>query len=94
MTEGTLIMQPSGLWAIQVQGREPANILAGEVFLLEVQGHRQMQQTRMVFRRFEEGYGEYYSVDGYELRDGLRAGFLDPAGAVREGAGRTPKIRK
>jgi hypothetical protein len=75
--ESTLKMQPSGRWAVCRPGHEPVEIPAGEVFLLEVPGHRQLQQTRMAFRRFEEGYGEYYSVDGYQLRDGLRAGFFD-----------------
>jgi hypothetical protein len=70
-------MQPSGRWAVCRPGHEPVEIPAGEVFLLEVPGHRQLQQTRMAFRRFEEGYGEYYSVDGYQLRDGLRAGSFD-----------------
>ena len=54
-------------------------IPAGEVFLLEVPGHRQLQQTRMEFRRFEEGYGEYYCADRYHLADGLRAAFLPVA---------------
>ena len=69
--KGTLKMQPSGRLAVCRPGHEPVEIPAGEVFLLEVPGHRQLQQTRMAFRRFEEGYGEYYSVDGYQLRDRL-----------------------
>jgi hypothetical protein len=52
-TEGTLRLQPSGRWAVCRPGREPVEIPAGEVFLLEVPGHRQLQQTRMEFRRFE-----------------------------------------
>jgi hypothetical protein len=77
--EGTLKMQPSGRWAVYQPGREPVEIRAGEVFLLEMLGHRQLQQTRMEFRRFEEGYGEYSSADRYHLADGLRAAFLPVA---------------
>jgi hypothetical protein len=78
-TEGTLKMQPSGRWAVCRPGHEPVEIPAGEVFLLEVPGHLQLQQTRMEFRRFEEGYGEYSSADRYHLADGLRAAFLPVA---------------
>jgi hypothetical protein len=43
-----------------------------------------LRVTRMEFwhhggplkgREYKSGPGEYYSVDGYELRDGLRAAF-------------------
>ena len=78
-TDGTLIMQPSGQWAIGVRGREPAAIVAGEVFLLEVRGERRLMRVRM-----EQREGQWYAVFSgsraerrVELRDGLRAGFFD-----------------
>jgi hypothetical protein len=70
-TQGTLRMLPSGEWAIQAPGREPVPIVAGEIFLLEVAG--ELKQTRMEQR----ADGEYVSVNGYRLADGLRAGFFD-----------------
>jgi hypothetical protein len=72
-TEGTLQMQPSGRWAVCLPGREPVEIPAGEIFLLEVSGARELKRARM-----EQHPGaEYYVVQGYPLRDGLRAGFYD-----------------
>ena len=47
MAEGTLIMLPSGQWAIAAPGREPVDIQAGEIFLLEVQGERNPMRVRM-----------------------------------------------
>jgi hypothetical protein len=46
-------------------GREPVEITSGKLFRVEVAG--EMRLTRMEFRR------GYYTVDGYPLRDGLRA---------------------
>ena len=76
---GTLRMQPSGQWAIQAPGHEPVPIVAGENFLLEVQGERRMMRIRM-----ERKEGRWYPVlytgraaRRVELRDGLRAGFFD-----------------
>ena len=63
--EGILQMQPSGRWAVCRPGREPVEITSGERFRVEFAG--KLQLTRMEFRR------GYYSVDGYPLRDGLRA---------------------
>jgi hypothetical protein len=71
--DSTLRLLRSGQWAIQVTGREPVPIVAGEIFLLEVPGYTKLQGTRMEQR----ADGEYYSVDGYALRDGMRAGFYD-----------------
>jgi len=70
---------PSGEWAIQVPGREPVPIVAGEIFLLEVQGERRMMRVRM---EWKDGrwYAVLYTGRGarrVELRDGLRAGFFD-----------------
>ena len=47
-TDGTLSKQPSGRWAISVQGRDPVEITSGDVFVLEVAG--ELQQTRMEYR--------------------------------------------
>ena len=78
MTDSTLCLQPSGQWAIAAPGREPVNIVAGEVFLLKVQGERKLMRVRM-----EHADGKWFAVfiSGHvrrrvELRDGLRAGFF------------------
>jgi hypothetical protein len=79
MTESTLCQQPSGHWAIATPGREPVNIVADEVFLLEVQGERKLMRVRMEhvdgkwFAVFASGRGQRRA----ELRDGLRAEFFD-----------------
>jgi len=79
MAEGTLIMLPSGQWAIAAPGREPVNIQAGEIFLLEVQGERKPMRVRM-----ERKEGEWLAFFSgarsgrrAELRDGLMAAFFD-----------------
>jgi hypothetical protein len=41
------------------------------LFRIEVAG--ELKLTRMEYRHLPEGYGAYYSVDGYPLRGGLRA---------------------
>ena len=78
--EGILQLQPSGRWAICRPGQRPAEITSGELFRIEVNG--ELRPTRMEFRHFTgplEGRdyrgqpGEYYSVDGYHLRNGVRA---------------------
>jgi hypothetical protein len=65
--EGILQMQPSGRWAVCRPGREPVEIASGDVFRVEFAG--QLKLTRI---EYQPGDG-YYSVDGYSLRDGLRA---------------------
>jgi hypothetical protein len=66
---GILRMMPSGLWAVCRPGETPHEITAGDLFLVEFAG--KLQLTRMKFRyRPRRGY---YTVDGYPLRDGLRA---------------------
>jgi Domain of unknown function (DUF5348) len=65
--EGTLHLQASGRWAIMRTGREPFELTSGDVFRVEVGG--KLQVTRMG-HLWGEGY---YSVDGYKLRDGMRA---------------------
>jgi hypothetical protein len=80
MIEGILRMQPTGRWAICRHGERRVELTSGDVFCLEVDG--KLMPTRMEFRHFEGPLrgreyrgqpGEYYSTDGYWLRDGLRA---------------------
>ena len=71
--EGVLRMQPSGRWAVCRPGREPREISSGEPFRVEVGGAKELQLTRMEYRHLRRGGGEYFSVDDYPLRDGLRA---------------------
>jgi Domain of unknown function (DUF5348) len=65
--EGTLHLQASGRWAILRLGREPFELTSGDVFRVEVDG--KLQITRMG-HLWGEGY---YSIDGFKLRDGMRA---------------------
>lgn len=67
--QGRLQKQPGGRWAIVREGYSPDDITSGEVFRLEVDGKPGLQITRMEHRQ-PDGY---YSVDGYDLKDGLRA---------------------
>jgi hypothetical protein len=66
---GVLRMQPSGRWAVCMPGCDPMEITSGEVFRVEVDGREGLQRTRMEYAH----PGGYYAVDGYPLRDGLRA---------------------
>jgi hypothetical protein len=43
------------------------------LFHVEVAGAKELQLTRMEYRHLPGGDGAYYSIDGYPLRDGLRA---------------------
>jgi hypothetical protein len=71
--EGTLRMQPSGRWAVCRPGCDPIQIRSGDVFRVEVPGEDGLRRTRM-----EHKLGEgYYRVNGYNLRDGLRAAIGD-----------------
>lgn len=69
---GHLKLLPSGRWAIVCTGHAPDDITSGQVFRLEVDGKPGLQLTRMEHQQS----GGYYSVDGHELRDGLRAARL------------------
>jgi hypothetical protein len=71
--EGVLQIQPSGRWAVCRPGRPPVEITPGEVFRIEVAG--ELKPTRMEFAHGNPG--EYYSVDGYRLTNGLRAAIGD-----------------
>jgi hypothetical protein len=68
--EGALRMMASGRWAIYRPGRLPVEITSGELFRVEVAGATGLQLTRMEYNHTDR---RYYSVDGYPLRDGLRA---------------------
>src|SRR5262245_4806785 len=67
--EGTLRMMPSGQWAVCRPGETPHEITSGDLFHIEFAG--KLHLTRMKFR-YSPRRG-YYTVDGYPLRDGLRA---------------------
>jgi hypothetical protein len=67
--EGVLQMQSSGRWAVCRPGLSPVEIMSGERFRVEVDG--ELKPTRMEYQRGNPG--EYYSVDGYRLLNGLRA---------------------
>lgn len=64
--EGTLRMQSNRRWSIVRPGRAPYELTSGDVFRIEMGG--KLVTTRMEFRHVRPGGGEYYSVDGYELR--------------------------
>ena len=68
--EGVLQMQLSGRWAVCRPGRAPVEIASGELFRVEIDG--ELKVTRMDFQN-AGSIGEYYSVDGYRLLNGLRA---------------------
>ena len=68
--EGTLRMQPSRRWTICCPGREPVEITNGELFRVEVNGV--LRLTRMSHTPISG----YFSIDDYELRDGLRAAIV------------------
>jgi hypothetical protein len=67
--EGTLRMMASGRWAVCRPGREPVEITSSDLFRVEFLG--EMRLTRMELRHSPRR--GYYTVDGYPLRDGLRA---------------------
>jgi hypothetical protein len=67
--EGVLRTQSSGRWAVCWPGREPVEITSGDIFRVEIDGADALRLTRM-----EHLWGEgYFSIDGYPLRDGIRA---------------------
>jgi len=72
--EGVLRIVPSGRWAICRPGRMPYELNSGTIFHIEVDG--QLKETRIEYRHFSGGGGQYYSVDGYKLGAGLRAAFI------------------
>ena len=68
--EGTLRMMASGRWAVCRAGREPVEITSGELFRVEVNGV--LRLTRME----HTPSSGYFSIDDYELRDGMRAAIV------------------
>jgi hypothetical protein len=80
--EGILQLQASGRWAVCRPNRRPVEVTSGDVFRIQVDDMPGLQVTRMEFRYFRGPMkgcalrgltGEYYSVHGYWLRNGLRA---------------------
>ena len=66
--EGTLRMRPSRRLTICRPGREPVvEITSGELFRVEVNG------VLRVTRMSHTPISGYFSIDDYELRDGIRA---------------------
>jgi len=65
--EGILRKQASGRWVGCPPGRQPVEIKSGKLFRVEVDGVLRVTRMRYTPRR------GYYSADGYELRDGMRA---------------------
>jgi hypothetical protein len=73
---GVLRMQQSGRWAVIRPDHDPVEITGGEVFRVEVNGR--LRATRMEFRHHSKPApngepGKYYSIDDYQLREGMRA---------------------
>ena len=68
-SKSTLRIIAFGRWAVCSAGRKPVKITSGERFRVEFLG--EMRHTRMKFR--DSPRRSYYTVDGYPLRDGLRA---------------------
>ena len=71
MIEGILHKTTTGRWATCRSGQSPIEITSGCGFWIEVNG--KLKLTTMEYRHFLDGGEEYYSVDAYELCDGLRA---------------------
>ena len=75
--EGILRMMASRRWAVCRPWQEPVEIKSGELFHVEVAGASGLQLTRMgssiVPTRQGSWRAVYYSVDGYPLRNGIRA---------------------
>lgn len=70
MIEGVLKLESTKRWAIYPKGDEyPFEITSGEVFELFLDG--QWKSTRM-----ESSLGAYYSVDGFQLEEGMRARYI------------------
>jgi hypothetical protein len=77
---GTLQRQPSGRWAICRPGRM-VEITSGDLVHVEVKGELKptalssgISAGRSRGAHTEGSRASYYSVDGYALRDGMRAG--------------------
>jgi hypothetical protein len=60
---------------------------------VEVDGAKELQLTRMEYRHLRRGGGEYFSVDDYQLRDGLRAAVGEQEYGVLGGATKGTQTR-
>jgi hypothetical protein len=67
--EGILRMMASGQWAVCRPGETRQELTAGDLSLIEFAGKLQLTRMKCPYRP-RRGY---YTVDGYSLRDGLRA---------------------
>jgi hypothetical protein len=67
---GTLKLQSNGRWLIERPNGNHTELSSGSAFRVGVDG--KLKLTHLEFAHGEGG-GRYYSVDGYPLRDGLRA---------------------
>ena len=45
--------------------------------MLEVAGARELKRALMQYGQHQGGDGEFFTAEGYPLREGLRAGFYD-----------------
>lgn len=72
-TEGVLERTDSGRWSIHRPGLLPLEITSGDLFRVEVNGR--LKPTRMEYRHGD--VPGYYSIDGFELHNGMRAAIAD-----------------
>ncbi len=75
MIDGILQALPSGRWAVVTADGEPVEITSGDQFYIEIPGGGAMELTRMEYGHIG-GRGQYYAVDGHQLRAGLRAAYV------------------
>ncbi len=66
-------------WAVCRDGETPIEICSGDTFYIERPGEGLMDLTRMEFGHIK-GRGQYYSIGGHVLRDGLRATYIGRGG--------------
>jgi hypothetical protein len=71
--EGIFRKMTSGRWAIFRPGRSPVEIMSGDLFRIEVAGAKELKLTHMEYDQIDR---QYYSIDDYPLRDGLRAAIV------------------
>jgi len=69
--EGILRLQRNRRWAICRPDRIPVELASGDLFHIEVDGG--LKLTRL---EYDYDKRAYYSIDGYELRSGMRAAII------------------
>lgn len=69
---GRLRPQANGYWGIEYAEKRPDEIHSGDMIYLEIPGGNALLLTRI---EYDHGKRNFYSVDGYPLRDGARASF-------------------